>query len=55
MWYAFGTTPKSHPFAQIVTAFSANAAFSAGDADLEGDSITDSEIGNFGANGNNDA
>lgn len=53
MRYAFGTTPKSHLFAQVVAAFSANAAFSAGNADFESDSVTNSEIGDLGANGNN--
>jgi hypothetical protein len=55
MRYAFGTTPKSHFFAQVVAASSANAALSARDADLECDSITNSEIGNLGADGSNDA
>lgn len=54
MRYALGTTPESHLFAQIVAASSANAAFSAGNADLKSDSITNSEIGDLGANGDND-
>jgi hypothetical protein len=55
MRYTFCTTPKSHLFAQVVTAFSANATLSTGNADLESDSITNSEIGNIGTNGSNDA
>jgi hypothetical protein len=55
MRYAFGTTPESHFFAQVVAAFSANAAFSARNADLEGDSIANSEVGDIGANCSNNA
>jgi hypothetical protein len=51
MWYALGTTSESHLFAQIVAASSADATFSTGNADLESDSITNSEISYLGSNG----
>ena len=39
----FGTTPKPHLLAQVVSTFAADATLAAGDADLKGDPVADVE------------
>jgi hypothetical protein len=51
MRHRFGTTPEPHALAEVIPAPAADATLAAGDADLEGDTVTDAEARHLGPDG----
>jgi len=53
--HRFGTTPKPHLLAEVITTLPADAALAAWDANLKGDPVANAEASNLGSDGNDGA